>query len=268
VAIDAQGLTKSGVAAWLSGARRRIGFRGLDGRELSPVLTNEGVRPTACHVVDRNLELLGPLGVVRPPVRFDVPVSAAEVRSAVELVRCAGLNGAFAVVNPGAGWPSKLWPPHRYAAVADHLMSAHRLPALVVWAGDAERQMAETIVSRADGGAVMAPPTNLRELASLLSSARLFVGSDTGPLHLAAAVGTPSVGLIGPMPSDRNGPYGPQHRAVQVMPPERMARRNKRTCRQAMLVIEVDHVVRACDELLAQHSVCGRTLQCVVDGRD
>src|SRR5690606_39067804 len=73
VAIDVQGLTKSAVAAWLSGARRRIGFRGEDGRELSTWLNNELVRPTKTHVIDRNLELLRPLGIERPVVHFQLP---------------------------------------------------------------------------------------------------------------------------------------------------------------------------------------------------
>ena len=105
---------------------------------------NELVLPTKTHVVDRNLELLGPLGIHDPQVRFDLPVAAADAQTADRIIVGLGL-GQFAMINPGAGWPSKLWPTDRYAAVARHLSAKHELPALVVWANPAERQMAEIL---------------------------------------------------------------------------------------------------------------------------
>ena len=126
----------------------------------------------------------------------------------------AATDGRFAVINPGAGWPSKVWPPDRFAAVA-WLGSRHAMRSLVVWAGDQERAWAEQIVAGSAGFGVLAPPTTLCQLAAVTRQAALFVGSDTGPLHIAVAVGTPCVGMFGPMPAGRNGPYGPQHIAVQ-----------------------------------------------------
>src|SRR5206468_1478129 len=93
--------------------------------------------------------------------------------------------------------------------------STRGMPSVVAWAGAKERAWADEIIVKAAGHAHMAPPTSLPELASLARRAVMFVGSDTGPLHLAAAVGTPCVGLYGPMPAERNGPYGPQHIALQ-----------------------------------------------------
>ena len=100
--------------------------------------------------------------------------------------------------------------------MARHLGERWHLPTLVVWAGPAERAMAEQIAGAGGATAQVAPPTTLPELAALARRARLFIGSDTGPLHLAAAVGTPCVGLYGPWPAARHGPYGPQtHRVAE-----------------------------------------------------
>lgn len=192
----------------------------------------------------------------------------------------------FAVVNPGAGWPSKLWPPERYAEVAVRLWKDWRLPSAVAWAGASERGMAEEIVARANealaggvaGGAAASgsgeggnadaagayvrilPSTTLPELAALLRRARLFVGSDTGPLHLAVAASCPSVGLFGPMPAERNGPYGPPHAAVQRRRMTGNSRQRRKAGPEAMLAISVDDVATACAEVLRRSTRFGWTL--------
>jgi ADP-heptose:LPS heptosyltransferase len=174
----------------------------------------------------------------------------ADRESAERMIGEAGLSGGFALVNPGAGWPSKLWPAERYAAVTRHLGHACSLPSLVVWAGPQERDWAEQIVAGSEGHARMAPNTTLTELAALTRRARLFVGSDTGPLHLAAAVGTPCVGLYGPMPAERNGPYGPGHVALQKMLFNGTSRQRRNAPGTLMEAIEVEHVCDACDRIL------------------
>ena len=257
VAIDSQGLTKSAVAARLSGARRRIGFRGVDGRELSPWLNNDLVEPTATHVIDRNLELLRPLGIARAEVEFCLPDSAPDAQMAETCIAALALSRGYAIVNPGAGWPSKLWAPDRYAAVARYLGEKRGLPTLVVWAGDQEKTWAESIVSGSAGFAHLAPATTLTQLAALLRRARLFVGSDTGPLHLAAAVGTRCVGLFGPMPGERNGPYGPGHVVVQKALLTGSSRERRQADNASMLAITVEDVCAACDEILPWSEVSG-----------
>ena len=250
LAIDIQGLTKSAIAAWLSGAGRRIGFGDEKGRELSRWLNNELVHTSAPHIIDSNLQLLLPLGIDRPTVRFEIPERAVDGQRAEQMVESAGLSGGFAVVNPGAGWPSKLWPPERYAAVARHLAARQALPSLVVWAGSQEEAWARQIVAESDGAARLAPATTLLELAAVTRRARLFVGSDTGPLHLAAAVGTPCVGLFGPMPAERNGPYGPQHEAVQQGVFQGTNRERRTAPPTLMHAIRVELVCEACDRVL------------------
>jgi lipopolysaccharide heptosyltransferase I len=252
VAIDLQGLTKSAVAAWLSGAPRRIGFDGRDGRELSRWLNNELVDATKTHVVDRNLELLAPLGITNARARFDLEDAPSDARRAEEILRAGGLGDRFALVNPGAGWPSKVWPADRYAGVARHLGTRHAMPTLVVWAGDVERAWAERIVAGSAGFAQLAPPTSLRELAAVARRAALLVSSDTGPLHLAAAVDTPCVGLFGPMPAERNGPYGSQHVAVQKVCLIGTSRQKRTAGPESMEAISLADACAACDEILGR----------------
>jgi heptosyltransferase I len=250
VAIDVQSLTKSAVLAWLSGAKRRIGFGNPGGRELSKWLNRERVDPKATHVVDRYLELLRPLGIESPAVRFQVPEQEEDRRAAEETIGRMGLQGGFAIVNPGAGWPSKLWPAERYAAVARHLGDVWHLPTLVTWAGEAERILAEQVAEAAGGAGRVAPPTTLPQLAALARRARLFIGSDTGPLHLAAAVGTRCVGLYGPWPAARHGPYGPQHIALQKMFFEGPTRARRTAPAEYMESISTEMVCEACDRVL------------------
>jgi heptosyltransferase I len=250
IAIDLQGLAKSAVAARLSGAPVRIGAASPDGRELSAWLNNRSVHLTASHVVDRYLELLGPLGISRPAVRFDVPRHIEDELNMGRFVRDRGLGGGFALLNPGAGWASKRWPVERYAAVARHLGRQRRLPSVVVWAGPQERAWADQIITTSAGFAHMAPATTLGELAEVARRARLFVGSDTGPLHLAAAVGTPCIGLYGPVSADRNGPYGSGHVAIQRMLVEGSSRQRREASDESMRAIEINDVCAACDRLL------------------
>jgi len=249
VTIDVQGLMRSAVAARLSGARRRIGFGCEKGRERSPWLNNELVHSTSAHIIDANLELLQPLGIQNPQVRFDLPETDEDRQAVEQILRTLNLNSPFAVINVGAGWPSKLWRMDRYAAVTRYLKQRFDLPSLVVWAGEEERAAATDVV---DSGfsAVMAPDTTLRELASLCRRATLFVGSDTGPLHLAAAVGTPCVGLYGPMPAERNGPYGPQHVALQKASYQGGRHGRRKAPRTLMDAITVEDVCAACDQIL------------------
>lgn len=259
ISIDLQGLTKSAVAARLSGARHRIGFAGRDGRELSRWLNNDRVPATRTHVVDRNLELLAPLGITSPIARFDLEDTASDALSAREILAARRLADRFAVINPGAGWPSKLWPAERFAGVARYLGHRHSLRSLVVWAGEAERASAEQIVAGSAGFATIAPATSLRELAAIARQAAVFVSSDTGPLHLAAAVGTPCVGLFGPMPAERNGPYGPGHAAVQKMCLKGTSRQRRTAGPESMEAISIEDVCKACDQVLGSAEPARRT---------
>lgn len=247
--IDPQSLSKSAILGWLSGARQRVGFAAPQGRELSLMLNNCRVSNRSQHLVDRQLELLEALGIRQPGVRFDVPRREAAEAKVMAWLESQSLS-RFAAINPGAGWDSRLWPADRYAAVAEHLAREYGLRSVVVWAGDRERGWAESIVARSNGQTLIAPPTTLSELASMLRSASLFIGSDTGPMHLAAAVGTPCVALHGPTRPEVSGPYGEGHRAVQAYYQSGTSRQRRSAQNEAMQSISTAEVCQACDAVL------------------
>ena len=258
VTLDLQGLTKSAVAARLSGARRRIGFAGAEGRELSQWLNNERVTANAEHVIEKNLQLLGPLGIINPQVSFRLPSNAAANSRVQDFMRQQELLSGFVLLNPGAGWPSKRWPVERFSELAERIHERAGLRCVVAWGGLEEETWANRIVETSGGAAVKAPATSLVELAALCRHARLFVGGDTGPLHLAAAVGARCVALFGPVSALRNGPYGSEHTVLQ----KACLLGNSRTRRQAsdelMRLISVEEAAAACMKQL------GRTLPSTV----
>jgi lipopolysaccharide heptosyltransferase I len=260
VALDLQCLTKSSVTAWLSGAPRRIGMAGANGREFSRWFNNVLVEASGTHVIEQYLSLLRPLGVESPAVEFDLPARAAEADYVERFLKTAGLAGQrFAVLNPGAGWPSKVWPAERYGALARHLEEAHGVASVAAWGLKTERPLAETIVATSDGSAQLAPPTTMLQLAALCRRAALFVGSDTGPMHLAVAVGTPTISMHGPSRGDWCGAYGPQNIRLQIRYEDGSSLERRRADDAAMRAITVEMAARACDHVLRLHAArkCG-----------
>jgi lipopolysaccharide heptosyltransferase I len=275
-AIDAQGLTKSAAVARLSGARRRIGMGGRWGRELSRWLNNTLVNTDDLHAIERGLKLLEPLGINSPAVEFQLLEATRDADAAEKIIGQLGVDAqicrlslresgaafaerkatvpGFVLVIAGAGWPSKLWPVDRYAAVANYLARRWNLTSLLVWGSDAERCRAEEIAAASAGHAVLAPRVTLLELAALARRARFAIGSDTGPLHLAAAAGTRCIGLYGPWPADKHGPYGPQHINVQKMCMEGTTRARRRAPTVYMEAIDVETVCAACDRMASTTS--------------
>lgn len=251
VVIDPQSLTKSAVAAWLSGAPRRIGFAAPGGRELAPWLNNVRVRATAAHAVDEHLQLLEPLGIHAPPVRFDLPHDAAAMARVQEFLHANYIDEPL-VIHPGAGWDSKLWPYLRYAEVAQAIYRDYGVRTVVAWSGKLLKRWAAEIVAAAGGCAIAAPETNLPQLVALLRCARLYLGSDSGPLHMAAAVDTPCVALFGPTRPAHNGPYGAGHVVLQSYYQEGSTRERKAAANEAMRAITSEQATAACGKLLAR----------------
>ena len=269
VTIDLQCLTKSAAAAWLSAAPRRIGKTRPDGRELSPWFHTELVAPGGAHVIEHYLGMLRPLGIESPTpavgsqtidVSYDLPERGDDARTIDQFLHAHRLAaGRLAILNPGASWPSKVWPAERYGAVARYLASAHGLVSVAAWGVPEELPMAEAIVRTSGGHAVLAPPTSMTELAALCRRAALFVGSDTGPMHLAVAVGTPTISMHGPSRAEWCGAYGPQHRRLQARYEAGSALERRQADDAAMRAISVELVRRACDEILGQMAArhCG-----------
>lgn len=212
-ALDLQGLIKSALWARLSGAARVIGFDRAHLREpLAASLYSETVVPLeATHVIEKNLSILKALGL--PPTAIELPLHPQA--AAATTVALAAIGGAkkYAVINPGAAWPNKRWPAERFGALAAQLRARRGLQSLVTW-GPSERDLAERVIAASEGAAIAAPATAIADLAVIMRDAALVVSGDTGPLHIAAAMGTPLVGLYGPTWPERNGPWHPDDQVI------------------------------------------------------
>jgi len=216
VAIDFQGLMKSAVLARASGAPRVIGFsiwhlREKAARPFYSEIHRDTPTERADHVVRQNLALLQNLGVDDLTIRF--PFAEVHSDALAEIRTTLGDNRPFALINPGAAWPNKRWPPERFGEVAAFLREIRDLPSVVLW-GPGEEGLAGAVVERSDGAARVAPATRIADLLALSRAASLMISGDTGPLHLAAAVGTPTVSLFGPTDPQRNGPWSADDVAV------------------------------------------------------
>ncbi len=252
ISIDCQGLTKSALAGYLSGAKQRIGFKGRNSGELSGVLNNTKVTPVFNHVTDRSLELLIPLEIHSPKVRWQLPLASAARAWAVRWRRGIKAN-KIAVLNPGATWASKLWEVDRYAATARYLRDRYAYQSVAVWGTFAERLMAEEIVARSGGSISLAPDTDLHHLGALIETSHLFISGDTGPLHMAVAVGTDTIGLYGSTKPGDSGPYG--HTAIQNQYQKGSRRQRRKADNSAMRAIGVEHVCEVIDNIEQKRSM-------------
>ena len=257
VAIDLQGLIKSAVLARSSGAPRVVGFSSRYARERAARLFYTDAydpgrgglfdpRETR-HVVDINLGLLSVLGIKATTREF--PIEDIDSDAARSVRQQTG--GRYALLNPGAAWPNKRWPPARLAAIAIALRARHGLMSVVLW-GPGEETLAAEVVAGADGAAMVSPRTSIADLVALARRAALMVSGDTGPTHIAAALGTPIVGIYGPTRPARNGPMSP--RDITVSRDSVCQCHHLRRCkldRMCLLDIEVAEVVDAVERRLA-----------------
>jgi heptosyltransferase I len=205
-AFDAQGLIKSAVLTRLAGARRTLGFPRAHLREpLARVFYTEAPDlGGAVHVVHKALAMVAAVGAAPSSAAF--PLDLPPSLPASQLTQRHA--GGFALLNPGGAWPNKQWPAERFGELAARIRVTHGLPSVVIW-GPGEEARAALVVSVSNGAAEIAPPTRIPDLFGLAKAARVVVSGDTGPLHIAGAVGTPLVALFGPTLGERNGPWDP-----------------------------------------------------------
>ncbi len=208
LAFDFQGLVKSAVVARVSGARRVAGFGAELTRErLASAFYSHQAAATPeekLHVVDLNLRLAYQTGCVNgigPIIPLRIPETATRLMR--EKLASHGIERPI-LLNPGAGWATKLWPARQYAALAERIQQKLGIP-IVVTFGPGEEGVIEAV--RRAGANICSFPTSILELAALCRESRLMVAGDTGPLHLAVALGTPTVAVMGPSAIWRNGPY-------------------------------------------------------------
>jgi lipopolysaccharide heptosyltransferase I len=204
LAIDLQGLMKSAVLARASGAARVVGFSIWHLREKTArPFYSEAHAVEADHVIVKNLRLLEAVGVHESEIRFPL----ADVPSPALVALRAELGGSrFALINPGAAWPNKRWPPDRFGEIAAFVRDTCRLMPVVLW-GPGEELLAQAVVAATGGRALLAPRTGVPDILAMSRAAALMISGDTGPLHIAAAAGTPLVAVFGPTDPVRNGPY-------------------------------------------------------------
>jgi heptosyltransferase-1 len=242
IALDFQGLMKSAVLARASGAERVLGFSLWHLREKSarPFYTSaeEG---EGGHAIRKNLRLLRALDI-DDDNRIEFPLAAFESPAVLTLRATIG-NSGIALINPGAAWPNKRWPAERFGALAVFFREVCSLTPVVLW-GPGEQVLADSVVSASRGAAVLAPPTSVRDLVAMSRAAEILVAGDTGPLHIATAVGTPTVSLFGPTYPDRNGPWSADD--IVVSRAESCGCHRDRRCHQAAWCLDDISVAEVC----------------------
>ena len=214
--LDLQGLFRSGLFALATGALNRVGFGAA--RELAPLFYTDRVSMPRkdMHAVDRYLAVAEFLGLAPPKATGHLPVSAAARASARRRLTEAGLapGEPFVVVCAHARWETKLWPPERFARVLDQVRAVAGARAVLV-GGAAAVPVGQAIsAAMVERPIDLADRTTLKELIAVIAEARAMVTNDSGPMHVAAAAGTPVVAIFGPTNPARTGPYGPGHRVI------------------------------------------------------
>ncbi len=215
VALDVQGLLKSGVITSLSKAEKRLGYVKECCREpLNRFFTNVHITPPANHIIEQQLSFLQPLGVAANNWQFTINTLPEDEEYINDFLQENKLLRddvpELVAIHPGGGWLTKCWYPYRYAKLADRLALDAGARVILCW-GPGEETLVETITANARIKPLVACKTTMRQLAALLKKCNLFIGGDSAPLHLAAALELPTVALYGPSDPKRNGPYSKKH---------------------------------------------------------
>lgn len=246
VVLDFQGNLKGALHGVLSGVRRRIGFSRGHCKEWNYLFTNIHITPPGGECINRVEKFLSLAAAAGVPVEnagYRIPLSR-ESRTRVDaFVEERRLNG-YVAIHPGTSdfGKAKRWRSDRFSALARRIEAERGLTSVITW-GPGERSLAEEIVRDSEGRAILSMETrSILDLAEIIRRARLFIGCDSGPLHLSSAVRTPSVALFGPKDPRIYGPYNPLHRVVY---------KAENGSGGSMEAITVDDAYRAVTELLA-----------------
>ncbi len=252
VAFDFQGLFRTAILAWLSGCKKRVGM--ANAREFAGIFYTDKIAPDpqTPHLVDYYMRMIRAAGAVEQSVEFVFPQDRAAAESVANLLASHGIaEKSYAVLVPGSAQPDKCWPVERFAFVAQKVSSQFGLP--IVAAGTAsesaliERLKSLTHVPVAN----IAGRTSLKELVALLRAARLVVSNDTGPGHIAAALGTPLVLMFSWSNPARIAPYGRAECMVANEPYSRGKKIRSTDPQHSISAITVEQVYKKICEQLA-----------------
>jgi heptosyltransferase I len=245
--IDVQGAMRSAVLARMAGSPRVIG-EATPRETAARLLFTEQVITHGAHVIEQDIELASAIAgdslTWVPPM---LPVDPAAESWCDALLASSGTR-PVALINPGAGWGAKVWPVERFAEVARGLIV--RGYRVLINAGPQEEVMADKIVKGTLGNAIPLS-TKLEQLIAITRRTALCIAGDTGPLHLASALGRPVIGIFGPTDPSRNGPFGTRFKVLRS-PISKRDHTRRPEPEAGLLTIQPEDVLRATDELLTE----------------
>ena len=259
LSLDVQGLFRSSIYGWLSRARWRVGFRNR--QELAFLFNNLSVIPDRrdCHALEGYLEFARFFDAPIEPLAFDLPIRHEDREWATEFLRSHELaeSAPLIALMPGTRWDTKRWPADRFATVAAMLSQQYGVP-FVITGGPADQTLAQAIQALAEGTQIVdaTGQTSLRQLAALLERCRLAITNDSGPMHIAAALGVPVVAIFGPTSPLRVGPYGAGHRVIQASLSCVGCYRRKCSSLECLRRVTPAEVAQAAGDLIGQAVPC------------
>jgi len=248
--IDAQGLLRSGLIAWFTGCKRRIGFN--NACEMAPWFYTEkyDIPTRAMHAVNGYLKLCEALGIPKlPEVTFPLPIKQHHQEKISALLNAQ--QKPLITICPTARWQTKCWPKASFAALADALKNKYQGTIIFVGAPN-EQDVIKNVINLMQKEALdFTGKLNLIEIAALLQKSDLFVGNDSGLMHMAAATKTPSVAIFGPTDPRRTGPYNSKAQVVKEdFSCEPCFKRECKYDMKCMRELSVEKVLQACMELV------------------
>jgi heptosyltransferase-1 len=251
-AIDYQGLWKSAFLPFFGGASKRIGFSSATIREFGvPILYTDSVSCHTTHIAEQNGELSLRAGAKVSVAPVHLQVSDADAARVRDDLAKEGLN-RYIVLSPGGGWRAKCWPAERFGALSQRIRRETGIPCVINY-GPGEEALAAEVLATSGEGKPLSYDGEMGTLRALLRGAWCIIGGDTGPLHLAVALGTPAVALFGPTDPTRNGPY-PQGETVLRSPKAVTSYGRCDETDPSLLELSVDTVFAAVKQRLEPHA--------------
>ena len=211
IAIDFQGLLKSGVIAKISAAKRRWGFSKSGLREPASrfFLTDTVEIEPATHIIRKNLRLASAaFGIEYDDTNLEFPVATNDEHRAEADAIIQQAGEPFAILNPAGGWVTKLWHAEKFGQLTDAIWEERGMISVIATAPN-EVELAQTVAANSRTSKLILTQPSLKGFYELAKKARVYVGGDTGPTHIAVAAGAPVVGLFGPTEWWRNGSLSP-----------------------------------------------------------